>query len=270
MPMRTGRSNLGRTNRILTIIPNWLSTRHRFYSTRRLLTLDDILPSSQPPDRRPAPINQAPQNPSGSNVIQPTSRNLDYRSQNPRGPTSFQTHFNRTSALELTSDPIRRRSGERTHYSLIVRSTPNNTRLTLTHTPISYLPGSTPGHPAFKAAYPMAGSIVARATAGSVGFKSGRRQEFEAATQATLSMFGKIRELIHLNPLTRLNSSPSKREGIPRELEIVFDGFGVGRDAFIASLLNSQATDLREIVRSIRDTTIVKIGGPRPKKRRRV
>lgn len=181
------------------------------------------------------------------------------------------THgIHRRTALELGADPLRRRPGERTHYSLLVHSTPNNTRLTLTHTPVAYLPGSTPGHAAFKAAYPAAGAVVARVTAGSVGFKRGRRQEYEAATQAVLAMFNKIRDLQALSPLARLSASPAIKDGAPRELEIVFNGFGIGRDAFIASLLNAQATDIREIVRSLRDTTTVKIGGPRPKKRRRV
>ncbi|MBW0477149.1 hypothetical protein O181_016864 [Austropuccinia psidii MF-1] len=226
------------------------------YSTQPPLTLDDVLPQAETSSSSsPEPRHQ---------LQSTTPRNNGLNSR-----ASILPQLNRRSSFELASDPIRRRSGERTHYSLIVRSTSNNTRLTLTHTPISYLPGSSPGNPDFKLAYPMAGSVVARVTAGSVGFKRGRRQEYEAATQACLSMFNKIRELLTQSPVARA-SSPARQEGIPRELEIVFDGFGVGRDAFIASLLNSQASDLREMVRSVRDNTTVKIGGPRPKKRRRV
>lgn len=122
-----------------------------------------------------------------------------------------------------------------------------------------------------------------------MGFKRGKRQEFEAATQASLAMFGKIRELVAQSgfsgigaligtgrdqaPAPRGTMDMSKRaikEGLPRELEIVFDGFGNGRDAFVASLMGAQGAGIRELVRAVRDKTVVKIGGPRPKKRRRV
>ncbi|PLW09490.1 hypothetical protein PCANC_22317 [Puccinia coronata f. sp. avenae] len=255
-------------SRIATIVPA------RPYSSRTPLKLDDVLPFPVTKPRDGGASNSSfsesknsSLDPAGFPSTTAAGRGLQERFGTRGG---FTHGMNRRSAIELGADPLRRRSGEKTHYSLLVHSSSNNTRLTLTHTPVAYLPGSTPGHSAFKAAYPMAGAVVARVTAGSVGFKRGRRQEYEAATQASLAMFNKIRDLLKLAPLARASSSPAKKDGAPRELEIVFNGFGVGRDAFMASLLNSQATDLRELVRSLRDSTTVKIGGPRPKKRRRV
>ncbi|POW13488.1 hypothetical protein PSTT_03683 [Puccinia striiformis] len=246
-------SLLRQLNRLTRLGPSESQYPSRLYSTRAPLTLDDVLPSTGPTPQSTT-ANFTPEgieNDNGGFESVP-SRGQDRFGSRLQGFTQY--GINRRSTIELGADPLKRRSGEKTHYSLIVHSTSNNTRLTLTHTPIAYLPG-----------------IVARVTAGTVGFKSGRRQEYEAATQATLAMFNKIRDLLKLSDSNRLNSNLSTvKEGIPRELEIVFNGFGIGRDAFLASLLNSQSTDLREIVRSIRDTTVVKIGGPRPQKRRRV
>ncbi|KAA1116627.1 hypothetical protein PGT21_020788 [Puccinia graminis f. sp. tritici] len=261
-------------NRILTIASSNITLRpsstrqYSSSSSRTPLTLDDVLPAT--------PTSSSPSIREGGGDFSAVTE--DYQQSLPPGRPQerFGTRgglphgINRRTAIELGADPLRRRSGEKSHYSLLVHSTPNNTRLTLTHTPVAYLPGSSPGHAGFKSAYPLAGAVVARVTAGSVGFKRGRRQEYEAATQACLAMFAKIRELIKLPTVARVNANPAVREGVPRELEVVFNGFGIGRDAFLASLLNSQATDLRELVRSLRDSTVVKIGGPRPKKRRRV
>ncbi|WAQ85587.1 hypothetical protein PtA15_6A215 [Puccinia triticina] len=255
-------------SRILRPSSNRLHQPARLYSSRVPLTLDDVLPTTattiSPGD------GMTPSEGKLRSTIDSGFENRPARVQERFGSRMGFGQVGRRSAIELGADPLRRRSGEKTHYTLLVHSTPNNTRLTLTHTPVAYLPGSSPGHPGFKAAYPMAGAVVARVTAGSVGFKRGRRQEYEAATQASLAMFNKIRDLLRLSSLGRLNSSPAVKDGPPRELEIVFNGFGIGRDAFMASLLNSQATDLRELVRTLRDSTTVKIGGPRPKKRRRV
>ncbi|KNZ55852.1 hypothetical protein VP01_2562g3 [Puccinia sorghi] len=264
-------------NRILSGLPppSWLANRASYSGRAPSLTLDDVLPTRNTTPSQDRGSFPSEEDGMDSGLVANGTRTVREGiapQERYGGRTGGFTHgmMNRRSAIELGADPLRRRPGEKTHYSLLVHSSPNNTRLTLTHTPVAYLPGSSPGHAGFKTAYPLAGAVVARVTAGSVGFKRGRRQEYEAATQATLAMFNKIRDLLILDPLARLNASPAIKEGTPRELEIVFNGFGIGRDAFIASLLNSQATDLRERVRSLRDTTTVKIGGPRPKKRRRV
>lgn len=257
--------------------------------SRSTLTLDDVLPASQ----SQTPINQTPKTPTQP-IEQPSNPRYDRYKSGESSPSRYspRSFGGMRTPFELSSDPIRRRSGERTSYSLIIKSTSNNTRLTLTHTPISNLPGSWSGHAEYQKAFPMAGAIIARVTAGSVGFKRGKRQEYEAATQATLAMFKKIKELISQGPdpnLTGIGSliNPTEiltknavssidmnkrsiKEGLPRELEIVFDGFGNGRDAFVSSLMGAQGVGIRELIRSVRDKTILKIGGPRPKKRRRV
>ncbi|KAH9820523.1 hypothetical protein DFH28DRAFT_628240 [Melampsora americana] len=279
---------------------NRSSSKHhslnRYYSSesdsppqsRSTLTLDDVLPPSQSQtsiNQRPKPLIQPVEQ-------QPKPRYDRYQLGEPHSRYSPRSFGAMRTPFELSSDPIRRRSGERTSYSLIIKSTSNNTRLTLTHTPISNLPGSWSGHAEYQKAFPMAGAIIARVTAGSVGFKRGKRQEYEAATQATLAMFKKIKELIsqgsdsNLSGIGSLINSTeiltknsvssidvnkrSIKEGLPRELEIVFDGFGNGRDAFMSSLMGAQGIGIRELIRSVRDKTILKIGGPRPKKRRRV
>ncbi|KAI8458736.1 hypothetical protein BY996DRAFT_4576809, partial [Phakopsora pachyrhizi] len=239
---------------------------------RSNLTLDDILP--------PPTINNRSNQHHSSDVRHQTS-NTNHQSDLPDNNSysnirlSSSSSLARSSGIEMITDPLRRRSGDNTHYSLIIRSTSNNTRLTLTHTPISYLPGSHDGDPAYRRSFPRAGQIVSVVTSGSVGFKRGRRQDYEAATQASLKMLNNIRDILKI-PKSSSSSSSSQdhrvtvREGIPREFEIVFDGFGVGRDAFFSTIMNSQSTDLREMVRSIRDVTTVRIGGTRPKKIRRV
>ncbi|EFP89880.1 uncharacterized protein PGTG_15836 [Puccinia graminis f. sp. tritici CRL 75-36-700-3] len=261
-------------NRILTIASSNITLRpsstrqYSSSSSRTPLTLDDVLPAT--------PTSSSPSIREGGGDFSAVTE--DYQQSLPPGrPQERFGNSRRVATRDQSTDGDRARSGpfttpvgEKSHYSLLVHSTPDHTRLTLTHTPVAYLPGSSPGHAGFKSAYPLAGAVVARVTAGSVGFKRGRRQEYEAATQACLAMFAKIRELIKLPTVARVNANPAVREGVPRELEVVFNGFGIGRDAFLASLLNSQATDLRELVRSLRDSTVVKIGGPRPKKRRRV
>ncbi|POW03674.1 hypothetical protein PSHT_11585 [Puccinia striiformis] len=234
-------SLLRQLNRLTRLGPSESQYPSRLYSTRAPLTLDDVLPSTGPTPQSTT-ANFTPEgieNDNGGFESVP-SRGQDRFGSRLQGFTQY--GINRRSTIELGADPLKRRSGEKTHYSLIVSRMHIHGWL-----------------------------VVARVTAGTVGFKSGRRQEYEAATQATLAMFNKIRDLLKLSDSNRLNSNLSTvKEGIPRELEIVFNGFGIGRDAFLASLLNSQSTDLREIVRSIRDTTVVKIGGPRPQKRRRV
>ncbi|KAG0145631.1 hypothetical protein CROQUDRAFT_93618 [Cronartium quercuum f. sp. fusiforme G11] len=65
----------------------------------------------------------------------------------------------------------------------------------------------------------------------SVGFKCGKRQEYEAATQATLAMFAKSRELVSHVPDPDFSgigalldvTKQAVKEGLRRELEIVTD-----------------------------------------------
>lgn len=54
------------------------------------------------------------------------------------------------------------------------------------------------------------------------------------------------------------------------KIELVFRGFGQGRDAFFKALMGMEGRGLRKKVVKISDSTRLKFGGPRGKKPRRL
>lgn len=164
-------------------------------------------------------------------------------------------------------DPLSRRRGEPTPYTLIVHATPQNTFMTLTHTPLAHIRGSHIGSGDHAKVYPMAGKVIAWVSATGLGFKKAKKKTYEAATQVSLAMFGKIREL--MDPAVRESTEKvAVREGGPAEIQVVFKGFGPGREAVQAALMSTQADGVRQLVRSYRDATPIAVGGVRAKKRR--
>lgn len=51
---------------------------------------------------------------------------------------------------------------------------------------------------------------------------------------------------------------------------MIFKGFGQGREALVAALNSSQGDEVRRKISKITDATPIKIGGVRPKKRRKL
>lgn len=118
-------------------------------------------------------------------------------------------------------------------FHLHIQSTRNNTILTLT----------TPQ-----------GSPITNVSCGTVGFRKGARSSYDAAYRTAMTMFSRIEE----NRVSwRLAT-----------LELVWNGFGQGREAVFRALQTDDGTYVRNLVRRMRDATSIKIGGVRPRKRR--
>lgn len=124
---------------------------------------------------------------------------------------------------------------ETSEFHLNVHSTRNNTIATFTNQE---------GHP------------IAWWSGGSCGFKKVNRASYEAGYQCTVRAFEKIIDY--------------RKEVGPFTLEIVFKGFGQGRDAMQKALLASEGEKIRPFVSRLTDKTPVKIGGTRAKKARRL
>lgn len=98
------------------------------------------------------------------------------------------------------------------------------------------------------------GSVMKRESGGSIGFKKAARSGYESAYRVAMSMFQHI----------ETNRSAWRIANI----DIIWKGFGQGREAVYRALLSSEGTQIRNLVRRISDNTALKIGGTRPKKRR--
>lgn len=124
---------------------------------------------------------------------------------------------------------------ETNQYHLNVHSTRNNTIVTFTN---------------------QEGNSIAWWSGGSCGFKKVNRASYEAGYQCTVRAFEKIFDY--------------RKEVGPFSLEIIFKGFGQGRDAMQKALLASEGENIRPFVSRLTDKTPVKIGGTRAKKTRRL
>ena len=124
---------------------------------------------------------------------------------------------------------------ETNQFYLHVHSTRNNTIATFTN---------------------QDGNTVAWWSGGSCGFKKVNRASYEAGYQCTVRAFEKIVDY--------------RKEVGPFSLEIIFKGFGQGRDAMQKALLASEGEKIRPFVSRLTDKTPVKIGGTRAKKARRL
>ncbi|PWN34064.1 translational machinery component [Meira miltonrushii] len=147
-------------------------------------------------------------------------------------PESFRA--SQMSALPgSASQRVPYRTGEQKPHKLHVQATRNNCIITLT------------GHE---------GSVMKRESSGSIGFKKAARSGYESAYRVAISMFQHI----------ETNKSPWRIQGI----DIIWKGFGQGREAVYRALLSSEGTQIRNLVRRISDNTALKVGGTRPRKRR--
>jgi len=100
------------------------------------------------------------------------------------------------------------------------------------------------------------GNTIACFTGGSCGFKKVNRSSYEAGYQCAVRTFARILE-------------DKEKEG-PLTLEILFKGFGQGRDALQKALLSSEGEMIRPLVVRVTDRTPLKVGGARAKKARRL
>lgn len=127
-------------------------------------------------------------------------------------------------------------------YKLHVYSTRNNTILTLSTSPSG-------------AQQPAAGDPhvpVAWVSAGSAGYKGAARGTYDAAVEVSLKMFKKIHDLVE--PPVLSGGKKLKAAGPPpTELEIVWKGFGQGRDAVFRTLMSADGDNVRHLVRRVTD-----------------
>lgn len=99
------------------------------------------------------------------------------------------------------------------------------------------------------------GNVIAWISGGCCGFKHSRRGEYEAGYQCAIRMFKKIEERLSVE---RFN------------LELLYKGFGLGRQALNSALLTTEGENIRPILSRMTDRTPLKVGGPRAKKARRL
>lgn len=121
-------------------------------------------------------------------------------------------------------------------YNLYVQSTRNNTIATLTR------PNGNP---------------IITVSGGKVGFKGVRKSSYEAGYQCAVTMFKRVLDV-------------REKEGNAMKLEVLFSGFGQGRDAMFRALMSEEGADVRKLVSRVTDTTPIKIGGTRAQKARRI
>ncbi|KAL1992355.1 hypothetical protein VTN49DRAFT_4387 [Thermomyces lanuginosus] len=91
---------------------------------------------------------------------------------------------------------------------------------------------------------------------GNLGFRKSQRAGYDPAFQLTIHVFAKIQERGLLMDIKRL--------------ELIFRGFGQGRDAFIKVLLGNEGRHIRPLISSVTDNTKIKFGGARSRKVRRL
>ncbi|KAI5964451.1 hypothetical protein KGF57_000943 [Candida theae] len=93
-------------------------------------------------------------------------------------------------------------------------------------------------------------------TAGQLGFRKSQRQEYEAGFQVAAKMFKTIQERNYIGPNDKV--------------ELILKNFGKGREAFQAALLGKEGSYLKNNIVRISDATVIRFGGNRPKKLRRL
>jgi len=138
-----------------------------------------------------------------------------------------------------TPNPLRSNAGaiaqtEKPVYHLHWKSTKHNTVATLTNNQ---------------------GNIIAWESGGRCGFKHARRGEYEAGYQCAVRIFKRIEEQLADRSF---------------HLELLYKGFGQGRQALDSVLLTSEGETVRPIITRLTDRTPLKIGGTRARKARRL
>jgi small subunit ribosomal protein S11 len=91
---------------------------------------------------------------------------------------------------------------------------------------------------------------------GNLGFRKSQRSGYDPAYQLASHVFAQIQEKGILPDIQRL--------------ELVFRGFGAGRDAFTKVLLGNEGRNIRGLISRVTDSTRIKFGGTRSRKVRRL
>ncbi|KAF2240473.1 translational machinery component [Trematosphaeria pertusa] len=97
---------------------------------------------------------------------------------------------------------------------------------------------------------------------GNIGFRKAGRGTYDAAYQLAAFVMSRIKD-------KGLLQGTDKLEPI-KELELVYRGFGQGREAVTKAILGSEGKDIRPLIKKLSDSTRLKFGGTRSKKPRRL
>ncbi|KAH7330612.1 hypothetical protein B0J17DRAFT_157920 [Rhizoctonia solani] len=125
-------------------------------------------------------------------------------------------------------------------YHMYVKSTNNNTLITLTDPHGNALKGGS-------------------ASGGTVGFKGVAKSGYEAGYQCALRIFGRVNEL-------KKTVNPAHGD---LKIELHLNGmFGQGREAVYRALMTQDGEHVRNLINRVTDTSRIRVGGTRPKKRR--
>lgn len=100
---------------------------------------------------------------------------------------------------------------------------------------------------------PKKNAVISCST-GNLGFRKAHRHTYDAAYQLAAHVFQKIEE----------------KGLIPKMVEVVLRGFGIGREACVKALLGKEGRYLKDVVVRVTDATRTKFGGTRSKKPRRL
>lgn len=93
-------------------------------------------------------------------------------------------------------------------------------------------------------------------SSGNIGFRKAGRGSYDAAFQLAAFALKQMQERGMLRDL--------------KSLEVVLRGFGAGREAVTKALLGVEGRNIRHTIKSVKDATRLKQGGPRSKKPRRL
>ncbi|CAE6506958.1 unnamed protein product [Rhizoctonia solani] len=125
-------------------------------------------------------------------------------------------------------------------YHMHVKSTNNNTIITLTDPHGNALKGGS-------------------ASGGTVGFKGVAKSGYEAGYQCALRIFSRVSEL-------KKTVNPAHGD---LKIELHLNGMiGQGREAVYRALMTQDGEHVRNLISRVMDTSRIRVGGTRPKKRR--
>jgi small subunit ribosomal protein S11 len=164
------------------------------------------------------------------------------------GPPTSVAYSRKTNTSTSTNNPLRLSLSQHSptqDYHINVSCTPNNTHIVMT---------DSSGHPIKSGGW----------SGGSCGFKGVNRSGYEAGYQCAVRAFARVKQLARESAEMGGGGAGGAR------FEVLFKGFGRGREAVFKALMTSEGDDVRPFVTRVTDNTPIKIGGTRARKTRRL
>lgn len=93
---------------------------------------------------------------------------------------------------------------------------------------------------------------------GNIGFKGAGRSSYDAAYQLAAFVMARIQDMGHIPQIEQ------------HKLELIYRGFGAGREAVTKAILGSEGSKIRAHIVKLSDSTRLKFGGTRSRKPRRL